>query len=308
LSNPQSGNAAQVVVVTGAGSGLGRAVAEKLALAGHIVYAGMRGIATRSADRASAVEAFAAEQDVALRPLELDVLSDTGCRAAIDQVLSEQGRLDVVVNNAGMLMAGVAEAFTADQFLTILDTNVVSWLRMNRAVLPVMRRQHAGTLVYISSTTAHIVEPFMATYIASKAAGEAFAESIGFEVTGFGIDTVIIVPGAFTQGTQHFAHSSAPGEAAVVAQYGDLAAVVAQIPARLEAIDIAHQGHVADVSSVGDALVQVLGQPRGTRPRRVIVDAQHKGVEDIDAVTTDRQRAFFTALGIENLIDLPAHP
>jgi len=308
LSNPQSGNAAQVVVVTGAGSGLGRAVAEKLALAGHIVYAGMRGIATRSADRASAVEAFAAEQDVALRPLELDVLSDTGCRAAIDQVLSEQCRLDVVVNNAGMLMAGVAEAFTADQFLTILDTNVVSWLRMNRAVLPVMRRQHAGTLVYISSTTAHIVEPFMATYIASKAAGEAFAESIGFEVTGFGIDTVIIVPGAFTQGTQHFAHSAAPGEPAVVAQYGDLAAVVAQIPARLETIDIAHQGHAADVSSVGDALVQVLRQPRGTRPRRVIVDAQHKGVEDIDAVTSDRQRAFFTALGIENLIDLPTRP
>jgi len=308
MSNPQSGNAAQVIVVTGAGSGLGQAIAEKLALAGHIVYAGMRGIATRSADRAAAVQAFAAAHEVVLRPLELDVLSDTGCRAAIDQVLTEQGRLDVVVNNAGMLMAGVAEAFTADQFLTILDTNVVSWLRMNRAVLPVMRRQHAGTLVYISSTTAHIVEPFMATYIASKAAGEAFAESIGFEVTGFGVDTVIIVPGAFTQGTQHFAHSAAPGEPAVVAQYGDLAAVVAQIPARLEAIDIAHQGHVADVSSVGDALVQVLRQPRGTRPRRVIVDAQHKGVEDIDAVTTDRQRAFFTALGIENLIDLPTRP
>jgi NAD(P)-dependent dehydrogenase (short-subunit alcohol dehydrogenase family) len=308
MSNPQSGNAAQVIVVTGAGSGLGQAIAEKLALAGHIVYAGMRGIATRSADRAAAVQAFAAAHQVVLRPLELDVLSDTGCRAAIDQVLTEQGRLDVVVNNAGMLMAGVAEAFTADQFLTILDTNVVSWLRMNRAVLPVMRRQHAGTLVYISSTTAHIVEPFMATYIASKAAGEAFAESIGFEVTGFGVDTVIIVPGAFTQGTQHFAHSAAPGEPAVVAQYGDLAAVVAQIPARLEAIDIAHQGHVADVSSVGDALVQVLRQPRGTRPRRVIVDAQHKGVEDIDAVTTDRQRAFFTALGIENLIDLPTRP
>jgi len=308
MSNPQSSTAAQVIVVTGAGSGLGQAVAEKLALAGHIVYAGIRGIATRSAERAAAVDAFAAAHDVVLRPLELDVLSDTGCRVAIDQVLAEQGRLDVVVNNAGMLMAGVAEAFTPDQFLRILDTNVVSWLRMNRAVLPVMRRQHAGTLVYISSTTAHIVEPFMATYIASKAAGEAFAESIGFEVTGFGIDTVIIVPGAFTQGTQHFAHSAAPGEPAVVAQYGDLAAMVGQIPARLEAIDIAHQGHVADVGSVGDALAAVLRRPRGTRPRRVIVDAQHKGVEDIDAVTTDRQRAFFTALGIENLIDLPAHP
>ncbi len=145
-------------------------------------------------------------------------------------------------------------------------------------------------------------------YIASKAAGEAFAESIGLEVTQFGIDTIIMVPGAFTQGTQHFAHTTAPAEPAVVAQYGDLAAAVAEIPARLEAIDIAHQGHTADVSSVGDALVDVLGQPRGSRPRRVIVDAQHKGVEDIEAIRTERQRAFFTALGIDRLIDLPDRP
>jgi len=308
MSSAEYGSLRLVVVVTGAGSGLGQAVAERLALAGHTVYAGMRGIAARSAERAAAAERFATQHGVSLRPLEVDVLSDTGCRAAIDQVLYEQGHLDVVVNNAGMLMSGVAEAFTADQFLTILDTNVVSWLRMNRAVLPVMRRQGAGTLVYMSSTTAHIVEPFMATYIASKAAGEAFAESIGFEVTQFGIDTIIMVPGAFTQGTQHFAHTTAPAEPAVVAQYGNLASAVAEIPARLEAIDIAHQGHTADVSSVGDALVEILRQPRGSRPRRVVVDAQHKGVEDIDAVTADRQRAFFTALGIDHLIDLPTHP
>lgn len=297
-----------VIVVTGAGSGLGQAVAERLALAGHIVYAGMRDTGSRSAERAIAADLFATQHEVNLRPLELDVLSDTGCRAAVDQVLFEQGRLDVLVNNAGMLMSGVAEAFDADQFLTILDTNAVSWLRMNRAVLPVMRRQGAGTLVYVSSTTAHIVEPFMATYIASKAAGEAFAESLGFEVTPFGIDTVIMVPGAFTHGTQHFAHTTAPAEPAVVAQYWELAAAAAEIPARLEAIDLDHEGHSADVSSVGDALVDVLRQPRGSRPRRVVVDAQHKGVEDIDAVTTDRQRTFFTTLGIDHLINVPDRP
>jgi len=160
----------QVVIVTGAGSGLGRTIAQELAVTGHIVYVGMRGIESRSADRAAAAHQFANRHEVSLLPLELDVLSDTGCRAAVDQVLAEQGRLDVVVNNAGMLMSGVAEAFSAEQFLTILDTNAVSWLRMNRAALPVMRRQGAGTLAYVSSTTAQIVEPFMATYIASKAA------------------------------------------------------------------------------------------------------------------------------------------
>ena len=296
----------QVVIVTGAGSGLGRTIAQKLAAAGHVVYVGMRGIESRSADRASAAHQFANRHEVSLLPLELDVLSDTGCRAAVDQVLAEQGRLDVVVNNAGMLMSGVAEAFSAEQFLTILDTNAVSWLRMNGAALPVMRRQGAGTLAYVSSTTAHIVEPFMATYIASKAAGEAFAESMGFEVTRFGIDTVILVPGAFTQGTEHFANSNPPGEPAVAAQYGDVTAIVSQTPTRLEAIDIANQGHGADIDSVGDALVPVLRQPRGDRPRRVIIDAQQKGVEDIEAVRSARQRAFFAALGIDGLLELPA--
>ncbi len=299
---------ALIVVVTGAGSGLGQVIAERLALAGNVVYAGMRGVASRAADRAATARRFALTHGVALLPLELDVLSGAGCRAAVDQVLSERGRLDVVVNNAGMLMSGVAEAFTPEQFLTILDTNAVSWLRTARAVLPVMRRQGAGTLVYVSSTTTHIVEPFMATYIASKSAGEAFAESIGFEVAPFGIDTVIVVPGAFTHGTEHFAHTPGPADPAVTAQYGDIAAVVAEIPQRLEAIDVAHQGHTADVGSVGDVLVEVLGQPRGSRPRRVFVDAQRKGADDIDAVRTQRQRTFFTALGINHLLEVPDRP
>jgi NAD(P)-dependent dehydrogenase (short-subunit alcohol dehydrogenase family) len=296
---------AQIVVVTGAGSGIGRAIVEELALAGHTVYAGMRDLSARSAERVDAVRAFAAEHEVAVHPLELDVLSDTGCRAAVDQVLAEQGRIDVVVNNAGMLMAGVGEAFTPGQFLRILDTNAVSWLRVDRAVLPVMRRQGAGTLVYVSSTTAHLVEPFMATYVASKAAGEALAESIGFEVTRFGIDTVILVPGAFTQGTEHFLHESPPDEAAVAAQYGDIAETVGEIPSRLAAIDLAHGGQPADVSSVGRALVDVLRRPRGSRPHRLVVDAQHKGVDDIDAVRVARRREFFTALGIDHLLDIP---
>jgi len=308
VTGPGTGAVPQIVVVTGAGSGLGQVIAEKLALAGHVVYAGMRGIGSRSADRAATARRFAIAHGVALLPMELDVLSDTGCRAAVDQVLSEQERLDVIVNNAGMLMSGIGEAFTPEQFLAILDTNAVSWLRTARAVLPVMRRQGAGTLVYVSSTTPHIVEPFMATYIASKAAGEALAESIGIEVTPFGIDTVIVVPGAFTQGTEHFADTTAPAEPAVTAQYGDIAAVVADIPRRLAAIDIAEQGHAGDVGSVGDALVEVLGRPRGSRPRRVVVDAQRKGVEDIDAVRSERQRSFFTALGIDHLLDLPHRP
>lgn len=296
----------QVTIVTGAGSGIGRAVAESLARAGHLVYAGLRDMNGRSAERATSLAKFAHANGVFLQPLDMDVLSETGCRAAVDQVVFGQGKVDVIVNNAGMLMTGVAEAFTPEQFLQILDTNAVSWLRVARAVLPVMRRQRAGTLAYISSTAAHIVEPFMATYIASKAAGEAFAESIGFEASKFGIDTVIVVPGAFTQGTEHFAHSNHPADTAVSNQYGDVAAAVSGIPAKLEALDIANQGRVADVYSVGEVLANVLSEPRGSRPRRVVVDAQLKGIDDIERVRAKRQRDFFSALGIEEFLDLPS--
>jgi NAD(P)-dependent dehydrogenase (short-subunit alcohol dehydrogenase family) len=295
----------QVVVVTGAGSGIGRAIAVALARAGHFVYAGMRDLASRNSERAASLRELAADEGLRLTPLELDVLSEAGCRSAVDVVVGEQGRIDVVVNNAGMLMTGVGEGFTPDQFLRVLDTNAVSWLRVNRAVLPVMRRRGAGTLVYVSSTTAHIAEPFMATYIASKAAGEFLAESMGLEVAPFGIDTVILVPGAFTEGTEHFAHGSPPADAAVVAQYGDLPDRVARVPERLRAIDLANGG-AAQVSSVGGALVEVLRTAPADRPRRVVVDAQNKGVEDLDVVRQARQREFFHRLGIDDLLTVAA--
>lgn len=97
----------KVIVVTGAGSGIGRAVAETLAIAGHIVYASMRSIKERNQDRVEQMARFAAEKKIDLRALELDVLSEESIRAAFDQVLLETGRLDVVVNNAGMLMIGM---------------------------------------------------------------------------------------------------------------------------------------------------------------------------------------------------------
>lgn len=292
----------QVVIVTGAGSGIGRAIAVALARAGHTVHAGMRDPEGRNRARATALREFADAESLSLTPLDLDVLSEYGCRSAVDSVLLRDGRIDVVVNNAGMLMTGVAEAFTPDQFLRILDTNAVSWLRVNRAVLPVMRRQGFGTLAYVSSTTAHIAEPFMAPYVASKAAGEWLAESLGLEVAPFGIDTVIVVPGAFTQGTEHFAHTNGPADAAVTAQYGHVPDRAAGLPERLHAIDVANGGAAGDVSSVGHVLVEVLATPPAARPLRVVVDPQRKGVEDVDAVRQARQRDFFRQMGIDDLL------
>jgi len=294
-----------VILVTGAGSGIGRAIAQVLARAGHCVYASMRLNGEHGPMQAENARQFAVHEGLDVRVIELDVLSEASCRAAVDQVLGEQGHIDVVVNNAGMLMVGVTEAFAPEQLAQVFDTNAISWLRVNRAVLPAMRRQGRGVLVYISSTTAHIFEPFIGPYVASKAAGEALAEAVGLEVSRFGIETVIVVPGAFTSGTEHFAHAHAPADGAVVVQYGDLPAVIPLLRTRLDAIDAANGGAL-DVSAVGEAVRRALDLPHGERPRRIVVDAQRKGVEDLIALHRDKQAAFLGQLGIGGLMSIPS--
>jgi len=290
----------QVVLVTGAGSGIGLAIATVLARAGHHVHAGLRLARPDGEGRAAALRDLAGQEALDLSVVDLDVLSEPSCRAAVDQVVGERGRLDVVVNNAGMLMTGITEAFAPEQLQAIFDTNATSWLRVNRAALPVMRRQGRGVLAYTSSTTAHIAEPFLGPYAAAKAAGEALAEVMGMEARPFGIDTVIVVPGAFTSGTEHFAHAGKPAHPAIVAQYGDLPARADTLGDRLREIDAAHGGSL-DVTAVGEALRDALACPQGHRPLRVFVDGQHKGVEDITAVQDARQRSLLDAFGLGDL-------
>lgn len=290
----------QVVLVTGAGSGIGRAVALSLARAGHQVYASMREIRQRNRERADALLDLARKESLSLDVVELDVLSEVSCQAAVNRILATQGRLDVVVNNAGMLMTGIAEAFSVEQVARIIDTNALSWLRVNRAVLPAMRRQGHGLLMYVGSTTARLHEPFLGPYIASKAAGDAIAEIMGMEVRPLGIESVILVPGAFTSGTEHFAHANAPEYLAIEQQYGDLPDRIASLGDRLNAIDAANGGAL-DVSAVGQAAVDVLAMPRGQRPFRVVIDGQRKGTEAIDAVYHEKQVAFLRQMGLEDL-------
>jgi NAD(P)-dependent dehydrogenase (short-subunit alcohol dehydrogenase family) len=294
----------QTVLVTGAGSGIGRAIAVSLARAGHCVYASMRSMHDRNRARADELRGYSQAQQLDLRVIELDVLSEASCRAAVDQVLYEREAIDVVVNSAGMLMTGMTEAFSPEQVLQILNTNAISWLRVNRAALPAMRRRKKGLLVYVGSTTSSIHEPFMGPYIASKAAGDALAEVMAFEVSPLGIESVIVVPGAFTTGTEHFAHAQGPQDAAVVTQYEELKPFVSQMPSRLEQID-SDNGGAIDVSSVGEAVARLLEMPRGQRPSRVVVDGQQKGIEQLNELHREKQAAFFEKLGVRSLLQLP---
>jgi NAD(P)-dependent dehydrogenase (short-subunit alcohol dehydrogenase family) len=264
------------------------------------VYAGMRALDTRNARAAAALAAHAAEHQVDLRAVELDVTRQDSADAAVARAVDEQGRLDVLVHNAGHMVLGPAEAFTPEQLADVYDTNVLGTQRVNRAALPLMRRQGHGHLVWIgSSSTRGGTPPFLAPYFAAKAAMDALAVSYAAELIRFGIDTSIIVPGAFTSGTNHFAHAGTPADADRAAAYdARYKALMADVNERLA--DLIPPD--ADVADVAQAVVRAVELPPGKRPFRVHVDPSRDGSEVVSAVA-DRIRAeFFRRVGLDDLL------
>ncbi|TDK29854.1 SDR family NAD(P)-dependent oxidoreductase [Rhizobium deserti] len=150
----------KIIVITGAGSGFGKLAAVELARAGHKVYASMRDLAGHSKDKVEDIRSIASSEGIELHPLQLDVREEPSCRSAADFVLAVDGRIDVVINNAAMMMAGLTESFRPEQLAQILDLNAISWLRVNRAFLPAMRRQNKGLLLYVGSGITQIPDPF----------------------------------------------------------------------------------------------------------------------------------------------------
>ncbi|WP_162877928.1 SDR family oxidoreductase [Trinickia diaoshuihuensis] len=292
----------KVIVVTGASSGFGRLSAEALAKAGHIVYASMRATTGRNAEVVKEMAALSERNGVDLRTVELDVQSQASVDAAIEHVITEAGAIDVLVHNAGHMAFGPAEAFTPEQFAQLYDINVLSTQRVNRAVLPHMRERKQGLLVWVSSSSsAGGTPPYLAPYFAAKAAMDSIAVQYARELSRWGIETSIVVPGAFTSGTNHFAHAGSPADKATLAQYeaGPYAGFGEQIQQAFAAIVPAD----ADASLVAEAIVDVVDAPFGERPFRVHIDPARDGA-DVGFAVLDRLRAeMLHRVGMADLLE-----
>jgi NAD(P)-dependent dehydrogenase (short-subunit alcohol dehydrogenase family) len=207
----------------------------------------------------------------------------------------------VVIHNAGHMVFGPAEAFTPEQFAELYDVNVLSTQRVNRAALPQLRRQGKGLVIWVSSSSsAGGTPPYLAPYFAAKAAMDALAVVYARELTRWGIETSIIVPGAFTGGTNHFARAGSPADKARAAEYeaGPYAGFADQVLKGFASIVPAD----ADVSAVANAIVRVVDTPFGKRPFRVHVDPTQDGAEVVNAVS-DRVRAeLLRRIGLGDLL------
>jgi NAD(P)-dependent dehydrogenase (short-subunit alcohol dehydrogenase family) len=278
-----------VIVITGASSGFGALAARALAKAGHTVYASMRDSTGHNAAQVDEAKRFSSENNVDLRTIELDVLSEESVNTAIQKIVADNGRLDVVIHNAGHMVFGPAEAFTPEQFAELYDINVLSTQRVNRAALPQLRKQKQGLVIWVSSSSsAGGTPPYLAPYFAAKAGMDAMAVIYARELTRWGIETSIVVPGAFTGGTNHFAHSGRPADKERVAEYeaGPYKGFAEDVMTGFASIVPPD----ADAAAVGEAIVKVVDAPFGKRPFRVHVDPTKDGAEVVNMVC-DRVRA-----------------
>lgn len=291
----------QVILVTGASSGFGAMSARALAHAGHTVYASMRETSGRNALQVEQLDAYAAKHHVDLRAVELDVQSQSSVDFAIAQILGVHGRIDVLVHNAGHMAFGPAEAFSPAQLAELYDINVLGTQRVNRAALPYLRRQGHGLVLWIGSSSHRGgTPPYVGPYFAAKAAMDALAVSYAGELARWGVETSIVVPGAFTQGTNHFAHASTPADIMRAAEYGSgpCAGLARNILDGLAACE--PEG--ADPTRVAEAVVNVVETPYSQRPFRVHIDPSNDGCEVVNAVA-DRVRAeFLRRIGLGDLL------
>jgi NAD(P)-dependent dehydrogenase (short-subunit alcohol dehydrogenase family) len=294
----------KVVVITGASSGFGNLAARALARAGHVVYAGMRATAGRNAHAVDELAALAQAENLRVRGIEMDVQDQDSVDAAIRTVAEDEGRIDVVVHNAGHMVLGPAEAFSPEQLASLYDVNVLGTQRVNRAVLPVMRARGEGLLVWVgSSSTRGGHPPFLAPYFAAKAGMDAMAESYAAELIKFGIDTVIVVPGAYPSGTNHFLHAEQPADRSTAGEYDEL---YDELRGRI----LTNLGEIfpagREVDEVADEIVRVIALPQGQRPLHTHIDPSRDGSEVV-SIVYDRVRAeFFRRIGAGELLPAQA--
>jgi NAD(P)-dependent dehydrogenase (short-subunit alcohol dehydrogenase family) len=296
----KSESAQSTIVVTGASSGFGKLAATALARAGHTTYASMRDANGHNAEAVDEFTCVALAEGIDLRTVEMDVTSQESVHDAVRHIVKESGRIDVIVHNAGHMVFGPSEGFVPRQLLALYDVNVVGAQRVNRAVLPLLRAQGRGLLLWVSSSSvAGGTAPYLGPYFAAKAAMDSLAVTYALEVSRWGIETAIVVPGAFTSGTNHFAHASTPEDGAVAeayeaGPYANFGDIISKAFAAIIPPD-------ADAAAVADAIVDIVDTPFGHRPFRTYVDPSQDG-SDVGFAVLDRLRAeMIRRIGLSDL-------
>ena len=279
------------VLVTGTSTGFGKLITVSLANAGYTVFATMRGTNGKNAAQAAALAAL---DNVEV--LEPDVTDQSTIDAAVAAIIEKTGRLDIVVNNAGVYGGGITEAYSPERVETLFNVNFFGPIRVNNAALPHLRKSGDGLIVNVSSSLGRFSAPFMVPYNATKAALESYVEGQSWELKGLGVDSVIVQPGAFP--TEIFGKAGIDADRAdIPAQYGEIAEIPAKIGEGLG--QVFQSEHAPNPQLVADAVLNLANAAKGERPLRTSVDPlTGTFVEATNEVAEENRLKFLAGFGL----------
>lgn len=284
----------KVVLVTGTSSGFGYLVSKLLASKGYTVYATMRNI---EAKHSAPYKELSAIEGITV--LEMELTDNVSVNKTVDYVIEKEGKIDVLINNAGAFHLDLMESYTDTQLLEILNVDVVGPWRMIRASLPHFRKQQDGLIITVASSLGRFSCPFMSAYSTAKHGLEGLIEGLKYEVKGFGIDVAIIEPGIFP--TQVF-DSATPGEdQSRASEYGPLAGIPTMVNGKVH--ELFASGQAADPILVPEAMLKLIETEKGKRPLRTVVDPAAGDITiRVNAITDVESEKFLIASGMGDLL------
>jgi NAD(P)-dependent dehydrogenase (short-subunit alcohol dehydrogenase family) len=253
----------------------------------------MRDTRGKNADKA---KALAQVDNVTV--LDVSLTDEISVKNAIDTIISAEGRIDVLINNAGISMFGVAESSTTEDVQRMLDVNVIAPWRLIKLALPFMRKQTEGLIINVSSGWGRFSAPYSVVYGASKFALEGLSEGLHYELRPFGVDVAIVQPGAFP--TEMSEKTQSGSDTSVVDDYKAIADVQNKLFA---AIGQLFETTKPTPQEVADAVVNLINLPKGQRPLRTVVDSSTGDIvkRANDAVKVEYDKAL-TAFGMGDLL------
>ena len=287
----------KVVVITGCSSGFGEGAVKAFADKGYCVWGTLRDSQGRNASKKAALESYSKSISV----IDMNVADDKSVTDGFARILND-GAIDVLINNAGIMYLGITEAFSIAQAKEQMETNYYGAIRTIQAVLPAMRKAKSGLIINCSSIVGQISPPFFSTYSATKFALEGYTQGLRYEVSPFGVDVALVEPGPF--GTGLLAGGRAPERNDVLESYGDLAG--APIAVGQHFATFLQSEEAPKPQLVVDAYLALADMPSGKRPTRTVVGITW-GVDEINALTQPIQDRVLKEMQLEGVLGGVSH-
>lgn len=281
------------VIITGSSSGFGLLSAKHFADNNYTVYATMR-----TSQKNEPIKKELEDYSSNIKVVSMDVSTDASVSKAIDTILDEAGDIDVLINNAGIMHMGIAEAFSIEQANDLMNVNYYGVIRTTQAILPSMRKAGKGLIINTTSAYGRVFAPFAATYGASKAAVEAYTQSLKYELAPTGIETILVEPGPFAT---NLAHSFSPeARTEIVAENSELQSI---FNGMVEGFSTLMQSEdIPQPSLVSEAYLKLAEMPQGSRPTRTTVGLPF-GADKVNELTQPIQDGSLQAYKMEYLLE-----